>query len=170
VESGSRLVTNGIHKQVINALLGMVRTMVRQDFYVNGEARTEDVTLAWKAACKMLAESEAAELWLVGPDMNRLKHKSDIVIAIGEKSAKLFLQGGHINEKGRIIRYYTERTFPKMGGNAIVLLIDPSHSLMTKADEMLDYVALIVVPWCFKDVQMWINEHKPMDILQYMSS
>ena len=57
-----------------------------------------------------------------------------------------------------------------MGGNAIVLLIHPSHALMTNAGEMLDYVALIVVPWCFKDVEMWINEHKPMDILQYMSS
>jgi hypothetical protein len=56
-----------------------------------------------------------------------------------------------------------------VGENAIVLLIHPTASLMTKADQIPICNALIVVPYFFKDVQQWIDLNKPTDVLQSMS-
>jgi hypothetical protein len=144
--------------------------MSRHDFYVNSEAQGTDVSLAWKWACKLLGETDAPALWLVGLDMKKLKYSSDIVAAVGEENAKLFTKGEQLNINGKIVKYYTERTLPRIGENAIVLLIHPTTTLMTKANEMLICAALIVVPYFFKDVQAWINSHKPTDILQSLPS
>jgi len=144
--------------------------MARQDFYVNGEVKREYVVLALKAARRLLAESDAAALWIVGIDLRKLKYSSDIKFAVGDENAKLLAKGEHLKEKGKIVRYYTERTLPRVGENAIVLLIHPTNRLMTKADQIPVCAALIVVPYFFKDIQVWINTHKPTDILQSMSS
>ncbi len=140
--------------------------MARQDFYVNGESKREYVALAWKAACKLLSESGAATLWIVGLDMNRLKPQSDITAAVGKENAKLLAKGGHLSISGKTAKYYTERTLPRMGENAIILLIHPTLTLLTKADQTPVCAALVVVPWFFKDVQAWVDAYKPRDILQ----
>ena len=144
--------------------------MGRQDYYVNGETKREYVVLAWKAACNLLTESGAAALWIVGLDMGKLRYSSDIKFAVGDENARRLAKGEQLNIKGKIVRYCTERTLPRMGENAIVLLIHPTAALMKKADQMPFCAALIVVPYFFKDVQAWINACKPTDILQSMSS
>jgi hypothetical protein len=111
--------------------------MARQDFYVNGESKREYVALAWKAACELLSESDAAALWIVGLDMNRLRPQSDITAAVGKENAKLLAKGGHLSISGKTAKYYTERTlprtlprtFPRMGENPIILLIHPTPPL-----------------------------------------
>ena len=142
--------------------------MARQDFYVNGENESRYVSLAWDAACKLLKELLAEALWIVALDMNKLK-RGDIPDAIGVKNAECFAKGGQFGVNGKNAKFYTERTLPRVGENAIVLLIHPTASLMTKADQIPICNALIVVPYFFKDVQQWIDLNKPTDVLQSMS-
>jgi hypothetical protein len=149
--------------------------MARQDFYVNGEKKLNGenkfryVSLAWNAACRLLKESDAELLWIVALDKQRLK-PGDIPDAIGKKNAECLAKGGQFEVNGKNVKFYTERTLPKVCENAIVLLIHPTTSLMTKADRIPICNALIVVPFFFKDVQQWIDLNKPTDILQSMSS
>lgn len=141
--------------------------MARQDFYVNGENKF--LYLAWNAACRLLKESDAELLWIVALDMRMLR-RGEIHDMIGEENAKCFAKGGQVVVNGKNVKFYTERTLPMVGENAIVLLIYPTTSLMTKADHIPICNALIVVPYSFKDVQQWMDLNKPTDILQSMSS
>jgi hypothetical protein len=115
--------------------------MARQDFYVNGEKKLNGenkfryVSLAWNAACRLLKESDAELLWIVALDKQRLK-PGDIPDAIGKKNAECLAKGGQFEVNGKNVKFYTERTLPKVCENAIVLLIHPTTSLMTKADRI----------------------------------
>ncbi len=142
--------------------------MARQDFYVNGENKFLYCSLAWNAACKLLKELDAEVLWIVAIDMQWLK-RGHIPDMIGEENAKCLAKGGQFVVNGKNVKFYTERTLPRVGENAIVILIHPTPSLITKADRIPICNALIVVPYLFKDVQQWIDLNKPTDILQSMS-
>lgn len=143
--------------------------MARQDFYVNGEIEWRHVSLAWDAACNLLKELDAEALWIVALEMRKLK-RSAISAAIGEKNAKCLAKGEQFEVNGKNVKFYTERTLPRVGENAIVLLIHPTTSLMTKADRIPICNSLIVAPFSLNDVQQWIDLRKPTDILQSMSS
>jgi hypothetical protein len=137
--------------------------MGRQDYFVDREAQTGDVSTALQFAQGLLSDKGTSTLWIVA--MTKAQLDGDLATAIGDIAASTLKKGLSLNAKGKPVHFYTKLTLPRSAPGAVILAVHPDKKLMTAVDSLPGPHALVVVPWNMEDVSDWVGAHGPTDIL-----
>jgi len=85
---------------------------------------------------------------------------------LGEETVKKFIKDGALRINGKEMVLVTMKKRIYSGDNEPILLVYPNEKFLDEIDSIHNVSAMLVVPWNFQEIELWIKTHNATELGQ----